>query len=239
MKQWQDKTLRDKVYWELRHKIGAMHAGQNRFVPEDELARELGVSRATVRESMQRLQKEGYLTSRRGKGNFGHPSVDRLRQRLDLTSDFMKLLDDGCGAVACRCLFWGEGEPSAKMRKRCVGGHGRVFRQHWQYTVGDAPQIFCKIETPLEVAVKPPQPPQGAFNLVAWLAEYYARDVAYFGTHFSCGTDADAVAALALAGGTYMQNWQEVVFDITDREVSFSDIYFHPENVDISMILKY
>jgi hypothetical protein len=36
-----------------------------------------------------------------------------------------------------------------------------------------------------------------------------------------------------------MLRWQEIVFDLSDRAVSFADIYFHPERVDLSMVLKY
>ena len=239
MKHTDPSTLRSKTYQALRRKIDVMHAGNNRFAPEDDIARELGVSRSTVREAMQRLQREGHMTSRKGKGNFGHPSVASLAQRIDLTSDFMKLLDNGTDPVVCRCLFFEDGEPSAAMRARFAGSMGRVFRQYWLYSVSDEPMIFCHIETPHDLFVKSPVPPQKHFHFLRWLEEYCGIDVAYSSAHFSCLSDEGANEALGLDAGAYMLRWQEIVFDLSDRAISFADIYFHPERVDLSMVLKY
>lgn len=239
MKHTNPSTLRSKAYQTLRRKISTMSAGNNRFTPEDDIAQELGVSRSTVREAMQRLQREGHMTSRKGKGNFGHPSVSALAQRIDLTSDFMKLLDNGEDPVVCRCLFFEEGEPDGAMRTRFSGKADRVFRQYWLYSVSDTPMIFCRIETPIDLFIKPPEPPQAQFHFLRWLEEYCGIDVAYSSAHFACSSDEGANEALALEPAAYMLRWQEIVFDLSDRAVSFADIYFHPERVDLSMVLKY
>lgn len=239
MKHTDPSTLRSKTYQALRRKVSAMRAGNNRFAPEDDIAQELGVSRSTVREAMQRLQREGHMTSRKGKGNFGHPSVASLTQRIDLTSDFMKLLDNGKGPAVCRCLFFEDCEPGAAMRARFAGSMDRVFRQHWLYSVSDAPMIFCRIETPRDLFIKPPAPPQAQFHFLRWLEEYCGIDVAYSSAHFSCLSDEEANEVLGLDAGAYTLRWQEIVFDLSDRAVSFADIYFHPEHVDLSMVLKY
>lgn len=239
MKHTDPSTLRSKTYHALRRKIDAMGAGSNRFAPEEDIAQELGVSRSTVREAMQRLQREGHMTSRKGKGNFGHPSVSSLRQRIDLTSDFMKLLDNGSDPVLCRCLYYKECEPSAPMRDRFSLNTARVFRQYWLYSVSDAPMIFCRIETPRELFVRPPLPPLEQFHFLRWLEEYCGIDVAYSSAHFSCASDNEAGEALGLEAGVNMLRWQEIVFDLLDRPISFADIYFHPERMDLSMVLKY
>lgn len=239
MKHTDPSTLRSKTYHALCKKIDVMCAGDNRFAPEDDIAQELGVSRSTVREAMQRLQREGHMTSRKGKGNFGHPSVSSLTQRIDLTSDFMKLLDNGNDPVVCRCLLFEEAEPSAAMRARFHGNAERVFRQNWLYSVSDAPMIFCRIETPLDLFIKSPEPPQEQFHFLRWLEEYCKIDVAYSSAHFFCASGLDANEALGLKTGAYMLRWQELVFGLNDRPVSFADIYFHPAHVDLSMVLKY
>ncbi len=239
MKHTDQSTLRSKTYQVLRRKISVMSTGNNRFAPEEDIAQELGVSRSTVREAMQRLEREGHMTSRKGKGNFGHPSVSSLTQRIDLTSDFMKLLDSGKDPVVCRCLFFEEDEPSAAMQAQFYDNTERVFRQFWLYSVSDAPMIFCRIETPRHLFVKPPIPPQTQFHFLRWLEEYCKIDVAYSSAHFSCASDSCANEALGLTIDAHMLRWQEVVLDLNDRPVSFADIFFHPANVDLSMVLKY
>ena len=62
--------LWSETYRVLRQEILSMAPGANRLPSEEELARQLGVSRATVREAMQELVKQGYVTRRHGKGTF-------------------------------------------------------------------------------------------------------------------------------------------------------------------------
>ncbi len=240
MKHTNPSTLRSKTYQALRRKVSVMRAGNNRFTPEDDIAQELGVSRSTVREkAMQRLQREGHMTSRKGKGNFGHPSVSALAQRIDLTSDFMKLLDNGTDPVVCRCLFFEEGEPDAAMRARFTGKADRVFRQYWLYSVSDMPMIFCRIETPLDLFVKTARAAAGAVPFPALAGGICGIDVAYSFRPFHLLVRRGGKRALGLEPAAYMLRWQEIVFDLSDRAVSFADIYFHPERVDLSMVLKY
>ncbi|MFB6986855.1 MULTISPECIES: GntR family transcriptional regulator [unclassified Streptomyces] len=84
------QSLRDRVYTELRERIieGEYPAG-HRLV-ERELAEELGVSRIPLREAMQRLESEGFLSvqPRRGSvvADFGTEDAEHLfdvREKLE------------------------------------------------------------------------------------------------------------------------------------------------------------
>jgi len=63
-----DRSLRDQVYEELRERIIEGDLAPGRRLVERELAAELEVSRVPVREAVQRLESEGFLTvhARRG-----------------------------------------------------------------------------------------------------------------------------------------------------------------------------
>ena len=99
--------LWNQTYQVLLNKIRTMKPGENRMEPEEELTRSLSVSRATVREAMQSLVREGYITRRHGKGNFAHPSVMGLRHRIDLTADFLQLIRTAGEEPVCRNLRCG------------------------------------------------------------------------------------------------------------------------------------
>ena len=139
------ERLWNHTYDYLRGQIAQMSTGHNRLEPEEELTRRLGVSRATVREATQALVQEGYVTRRHGKGNLAHPSVASLGYRMDLTSDFIRLLDTGEGAVLCRNLRSAFGHCRESMRQRFPAPCSAVYEQDWLYQTGERPMIFCRV----------------------------------------------------------------------------------------------
>ena len=61
---------------------GAIPPG-SRFPPEPQLAEDLGISRATLREALRSLEEDGFVTRRRGAGTFA-THRPRLRNNLDV-----------------------------------------------------------------------------------------------------------------------------------------------------------
>ncbi len=73
-------SVRDELAWRITS--GAIPPG-SRLPTEPQLAEDLGVSRATLREALRSLEEDGFVTRRRGAGTFAthHP---RLRNNLDV-----------------------------------------------------------------------------------------------------------------------------------------------------------
>jgi GntR family transcriptional regulator len=76
----------------LLKQIQKMDPGNNQLEPENLLSKKLGMSRETVRKAMSLLIREGVITRWHGKGNFGHPAVSNLVMRVDINSDFRRIL---------------------------------------------------------------------------------------------------------------------------------------------------
>ncbi|NCE63669.1 GntR family transcriptional regulator [Pseudoflavonifractor sp. 524-17] len=222
----------------LLESIRRMRPGENRLETEEALTRRLNVSRATVREAMDTLVWQGYVTRRQGKGNFAHPSVGQLRHRMDLDADFLRLIRTEDQEGDCRNLRCGFARASQAMARRFPRPCGRVYELHWLYTLGETPMIFCKIALPEEVLTLPPEPPARGETLYQWIARFCGRDFAYFAAHLGCQADEDAAQALALPRETVVQNWQEIFYDLSDEPVAFCEVFFHPENMDLSMVLR-
>ena len=89
-------SARDQVERALASRIATMAPGEQ-FPPEPELAKELGVSRATLRDALRTFAERGILVRQQGVGTFVAStlpiletglevleSLDRMAQRLDL-----------------------------------------------------------------------------------------------------------------------------------------------------------
>lgn len=59
---------------------------------EEDLARQLGVSRNGLRDVLTVLEEEGYITRRRSKGTIANSQILRSRCRLDLATELSKLI---------------------------------------------------------------------------------------------------------------------------------------------------
>ena len=92
--------LSDTIAHELERRIldGALKPG-DRLQPERELAAELGVSRPSLREAIQKLVSKGLLHSRQGGGTyvtdrldagFTDPWQEMLRQHPDIQADLLE-----------------------------------------------------------------------------------------------------------------------------------------------------
>lgn len=94
-------------------------AAEKRFAPEEklpnelELSRELGVSRATLREAIQSLTAQGVLEVRRGRGtfvaqrveeidDFGFSALEQVRGQLRDLFELRSIFEPQAAALACR-----------------------------------------------------------------------------------------------------------------------------------------
>ena len=92
MKRKDTKPLYLQMKEYLLDQIEKMNPGDNQLEPENLLSNKLGMSRETVRKAMSVLIREGVITRWHGKGNYGHPAVSNLVMRVDMNSDFRRIL---------------------------------------------------------------------------------------------------------------------------------------------------
>ena len=84
-----------------RPKIALLHmiaekaeSGEERLPPEDELARQLGVSRMLIRDVLGELESRGYIARKRGRGTSINRQICQAKPRIDEQISFMDLIAD-------------------------------------------------------------------------------------------------------------------------------------------------
>lgn len=235
------ETLGDKVFDVMKQMILDMKPGMNRLPSEDELAKNLGVSRTTVRDSMHALLLQGAITKVKGKGTFGHPEVFQAENRVDLFPDFYQLLTQQHKNVELKTHIQGKIPPGEKYL-RYFRNHPpgeKIFAMEWVYYADGGAKIYGRFEFPLTVFRELPVPSDIILNLPAFGSRYLYRDIAYCIMHLKCGLNDDAAILFGIGHDIPMQCWEEVVYDVEDRAVGFCKFYLHPTDMVMSIITKF
>lgn len=147
--------LYSQVLGVLRQRIAdGIYGVDDQIPPEDQLAAEFDVSRATVRQAVGELVREGLVDRKQGRGTFVLPTAHRYGQRLNgslstilaqtKTSQATRIDVDRSAQVPARiaeALQLDEPIATVFRRPRAVKG------QIWSYTVNYLPDHFGKFVT--------------------------------------------------------------------------------------------
>jgi len=222
---------------ELTRHIAGMNPGENRLPSEEELTRQLGVSRSTVREALHDMIREGIVSKRHGKGNFAHPAILRVPYRIDFKPDFRQLLEDPERKLTIRSTPYSRGPASEKMVRRMPEAAGEpVYRWDWEYYLDDTLYIIATEEIPVRFFRQDPVYSQ-EFSVREFVAACCERDLAYFISWIQAG-DRPEIAARFGVSGTILQDWEELYYDIEDYPVCFCEVYFNPSCMEVSILTK-
>ncbi|MDD6435809.1 MAG: GntR family transcriptional regulator [Clostridiales bacterium] len=232
--------VKPDVEEKLIEMIEGMSSGANRFPTEEALSNILGVSRSTVRGALLNLNKKGYVTSRQGSGNYGHPSSLKMKERIDLCGDFLKLINTGDDNVHFESIRNKYIDADEFVKKNYPYDCERVYAMDWVYYSDDKPCILSRNRIPAQLVKKDPDLKNLSDKdlLATWLVQCCDREFAYFATHMNARADVEACKLFGVPEDSLLLNWWQIAYDIYDEPVALCDIYFHPENTDISLVVR-
>lgn len=182
-------------------------AAEKRFAPEEklpnelELSRELGVSRATLREAIQSLTAQGVLEVRRGRGtfvaqrveeidDFGFSALEQVRGQLRDLFELRSIFEPQAAALACRRA---SPEELADILRRgrevetCIRAgadrtqadrafHAAIIRAaHNEFMVRLLPVIDQAVETAISSGARREELAQATLRDHALLMEFFAK----------------------------------------------------------------
>ncbi|MGI9951468.1 GntR family transcriptional regulator [Moorellaceae bacterium AZ2] len=215
---------------------------ENRLPPEEELAERLGISRATIREALMILAREGVVSKKHGVGNFVHPSALENRMRIDLISDIARLLKASGYEVAVEHRNFREEEliPDIAEKLRLVPGETRLYTFNRLYLADGRVAVFITIRIPRTHVVKDIRELPAGPTIVDVLKACCNAELSHSILTFQpLLADARLVDIFDLPEIRPLISWEELFFDLYDRRICFNTIVFHPRIVQLSMLRKW
>lgn len=230
------KTLSMQVYDILCQSIQKMKPSQNKLPSEEDLSKQLGVSRATIREALKLLSMKRAISSIHGRGTFAHPSVLQLENRIDQDNDFGRMLKQHYGNVQIDVL-WNEVTSANALYDRCFPQMPPI-RLCMNYSALDQKRLFTRYFFPQEFFIKP-LPKQLAITSLPHLSNLYMEEVINHCAMTCCvKMDSEACEQLGLSPDTPLQCWDEIIYDVGDRPVGIGEVFVHPDNMVLTMVAR-
>ncbi len=230
--------LQAKEY--LLDRIKRMKPGKNQIEPENLLTTKLGMCRETIRKAMSTLIQEGIITRRHGKGNFGHPEVANLTMRIDINSDFRRILTSRGYSVRSFRSVASVLPPSVGMLRRMPEAAGStVIGFDLDFFADGKLAIHGKVELLKDIVKSVPLPGEYKENINVLLKDHCITESNHT-TAWLRAENAGQIAALfGLDPATALLCWEEVYYDLFDQKMGYVGISFNPAVMDLSLLLKF
>lgn|GEM_PF-1429040 len=233
------KTLGELAYEALYQYVRDMNTDDNRLPSEEELSREFGVSRAIIREACNRLVAEGYI-SKSSRCMLGHPSAFKLKNRIDLISDFKVLLSNNHKNVGLTIQNVHMLEPPITGSvHQWQESDGEVFSMTWVYTTDEKPVIYGIFELPVSALSRVPEKDFLVEDLPEFSRLYFKTQLDFCAMNIGCDLDPEIARLFGVCGTRPLQRWNETLISTEDKPLGYSAFYLHPDDVVMSVLTKF
>lgn len=222
----------------LREKIRlGEYAEGDPFPTEEQLVREYGVSRITVRQALSALEKDGLITRRRGKGSFVSEAKGRL-EPMKLTGWVEDIIDMGI-KTHTKIINFGFASPPKPVAERLrLGSDEKVLRIERVRLVQGAPISYTLSYIPPDLGAKI-NIKDLTIHPILNLLEKKCKLKITRGTQIIEATVADSRVAslLDVMTGAPLLKIERTVFDSSDRPVEYISILYRSDRYHYSVDL--
>jgi GntR family transcriptional regulator len=231
-------TRQEQVKRYIIDHIKRNHLGQgDRFPPEAEMARQIGVSRNTVREVYITLEGEGILIRRHGIGTFlarvplvtetataGFSSYPNLIRQAGYIPSFKTLSIESKIPPAESCPLFGiSKEDSVVCVKRII-------------LANEMPTVYLIDYLSPEVKQEAEYWGQFTGDMIELLTAHLGFDLAYLQVKYRAVlVEHDVAASLGLSEGLPIMSSRSKLFSLDNRLVAYGISYLNPEIIDLDL----
>lgn len=232
-------TLHNQAIEALLGMIKEGYFIDNRLPSEEELAGMMGISRGTLREALHSLVNTGVITKKQGRGNFYHRDIAALSGRLDLTTDFIEILESQGGVVRVEQSQPVKTAASAGARAKLhLGPEDEVWSFDWLYYKNEQPAILAEIEIPHKYFLSPAWQQKPSRTLKEYYELHCASELAKMVIWMKSRTHSKAAGIFQKDFSAPLTWWEEAWYTLEDNPACYVNVYFKPGLVELAMVVN-
>jgi GntR family transcriptional regulator len=224
------KPIAEQVRDLLKDRILAKkYAADTRLPSEEALARELAVSRATIRTALTLLAADGLIVRRQGSGTFVTKNVIELQTRFNGLWEFTRLIESSGRAPAIRVL---KAEQRSALAWEADALHIKpgepVLALERLFTADDQPVILSTNVLPVEIICTPYPPEATSLPIIRFFELYCQKQYAYAIADISAASASSALSRLfSMRAGTSLLRFDEVFYSQDDVPLVCATSYYN------------
>lgn len=222
--------IADQVRRLIRQRIqeGA-YAPENRLPSEEQLARELGISRATVRTALAGLAAEGLLIRRQGDGTYVNSGLIEVQTRIDTLWEFTRLIQASGRKPTIQPLAVDQREATpAEARGLHLPPRAPVFSVVRLFMADSQPVVYSTNTVPQEILCQEPTAADLQLPIFELLEKYCQRVIAYAVADLSAVLPEKVVSEiLNISLNTPLIRFEEVFYDRNNIPLVYALNYYN------------
>ena len=223
-----------------------LQSKQSQLEPEEVLAKRLGVSRMTIREAMSSLVQKGYLTKRKGKGNFLHRSAIQASMRIDRINSLGKmLLQAGYTPSLARTILDTSRPSTEEVGRNLNCAEGDLgLNLFWDFLADQQPaaRIYCQVPERLFYSEPPDNVLHGneVFQLQnQFFNEFCGLEINHYISQIHTACNPEVNRHFDLKDDTYLVALQQYYYTLDDQCVAYSDIFLNSHFYKLNIFSRY
>lgn len=242
MRKVKKETLKEQVIQELLRYFQT--AKQNKLEPEGKLAERMGVSRITVREALSDLHDLGYITKRKGKGNYILKSAIATNMRVDTSQDFTAMLESAGFQASQDNHYVGTAKPDEFLVDLLqLENEELIVNYHQDYYADDTLAIIVSLKIPERLFHKVPgnylAKNGAAIRETSIWQDYTDQDLTHALITMDTHVDSGINKRFGLPNDHCLIRWRETYYNYLDKPISYGYIYFNPNVTKLNMVTSF
>ena len=231
------KNIRAQILHEMK---SGMFSQCDKLPRETELSDVLGISRTQLRDSLAELEREGFITRRHGVGTVINRHVLRVKNRMDIETEFMDIIRQNGYHPEVSNVHVQEGPADKKIADKLNIEEGApVIKVSRVCTADGRPAIYC-----VDIVEKRFVKGEYSVNDLEAPIFQFLQDFCEINVYMDL-TELHAVLAdekvaevLEIPVGTPLLNMEEVDYDIDGAIAFYSSQYFVDEFIQHTVLRK-
>jgi DNA-binding GntR family transcriptional regulator len=225
-----------KVHTALLTAIKNMKPDKNKLPSEKYLVERFKVSRSTLRTALNTLILNKMVVRTKDGEIYAFPSVSKLSYRMDHYKELRELLSAN-GTVSTLSSKPVLTAPSTEMLHRMPeAAEQTVYSWAIRYMLDGKLVVYALFEMPEKFFIKEP-PEEYHTSFKEYMKEYLSPDITYHISWIKSDIRPD-LAELFQSQKQVVETWEQVFKDIHDTSICFCRLSFHPEDMDLSIVVS-